>query len=86
MLVLAAILFPYIKEITIKDIKLALREISETKKSDSRHLENAIDDMNHATKDLEDARIYLQEVKDKIDPTRAELIRGYQIYLSNLYY
>lgn len=63
---LIAILFPYIKEITFKDLKIALNNIKDAKKS------------------MDDAKISLEQAKEMIDPTRVELIQGYQKYLSNL--
>lgn len=63
---LVAVLFPYVKEITFKDLKIAMQGITD------------------ATKSLEDAKMSLERAKEMIDPTRIELIRGYQSYLKGL--
>lgn len=63
---LVAVLFPYVKEITFKDLKIAMQGITDAKKS------------------LEEAKISLEHAKEMIDPTRMELIRGYQSYLNGL--
>ncbi len=63
---LVAVLFPYVKEITFMDLKIALQGITD------------------ATKGLEEAKMSLEHAKEMIDPTRVELIRGYQSYLRGL--
>lgn len=63
---LIAILLPYIRTITFKDLKIA------------------VNDMNSVKKNIDEAKSLLQEIREKIDRPRVELIRGYSCYLETL--
>ncbi len=50
----------------------------------NKDLKIALNNIENAKKSMDDAKISLEQAKEMIDPTRVELIRGYQTYLSGL--
>lgn len=82
LLVLGALILPYIKEITFRDISLTLKD----------GLESQREELEQTRKDLE-ARIEsginramdrVNQVDEEFADIRRELVRGYQIYLTEV--